>query len=198
MLKRNVLLCTLAVLVATVSSCIFDADEGGPPPEDNRKFEDLTERWHVINNLELAYNKRYINQYDRILDENFTFFLTPGDVGGGLPEQWGRPEELQYNGLLFSSEPPAEFPRCKSIQMDVLWEPAENLQWVEITPGSAPTEKWYTATIFYEFKFEMEPDNTYIANPGAKAQFTVRDAGPFEGKASHWQLVEFRDLGGAP
>jgi len=200
MLKRNILLCTLTGLIAAVSSCIFDPDPGKKPPCEgcNQEYQDLTERWHVLNNLELAYTRRHINQYNRILDANFTFFLTPGDVGGGLPENWGRADELKYNTDLLNAQldENSPFPRCKSIQMDVQWE--KGLQWVEITPGSAPDETWYTATVFYDFKFEMEPDNTYINNPGAKGQFTVRDAGPFEGKPSHWQLVEFRDLGGAP
>jgi hypothetical protein len=48
--------------------------------------------------------------------------------------------------------------------------------------------------VFYEFKFDMEPDDTYIAVPGARAQFTVRNTGTED--APLWKLVEMRDLGG--
>ena len=47
--------------------------------------------------------------------------------------------------------------------------------------------------MFYDFQIDVEPDMTYINNPGAKAQFTIRNAGTEE--APLWKLVEFRDLG---
>ena len=178
-------ICALLACEDTVDPC----NDCPPPPPS---FQDLTEPSDVLNNLELAYNKRMINRYDELLDVNFTFFLTPGDVGGGLPENWGRADELQYNSFLFDATPPAPFPRCKSVQVDIQWE--DNLQWVEIPSPGPPIEKWYMTTVFYDFKFEMEPDNTYLNSPGSKAQFTVRNAAPTD-SPQHWQLVEMRDLG---
>ena len=66
------------------------------------------------------------------------------------------------------------------------------MTWVEVTPPNSD-ETWYTATLYMDFKVDVEGDLTYISNPGTKAQFTVRNAGT--DLAPHWQLVEMRDLG---
>jgi len=79
--------------------------------------------------------------------------------------------------------------------MDIRAE--EGVSWTQFNPASAPSETWYSTTLFYDFKIQIDP-NTYIPLPGAKAVFTVRDAGPRGKYAHHWQLVEFRDLGGNP
>jgi hypothetical protein len=47
--------------------------------------------------------------------------------------------------------------------------------------------------VFYDFSIEVEPDTKYIPFAGAKAQFTVRNAGTEANK--NFKLVEFRDLG---
>jgi hypothetical protein len=195
MLKRPFLTVLVIAMVATTASCIFDPDPPGKvPPPPSQKFQNLSEKWHVLNNIELAYTKRVIGKYDELMDESFTFFLSTGDVGGGLPAQWDRTTEYTTNDNLFAQEPPGDLPRCKDIDMDVHWENNDGdptVVWIEITtPGG---EKWYTTTVFYDFQIDVEPDMTYINNPGAKAQFTIRNAGTEE--APVWKLVEFRDLG---
>lgn len=192
MLKRNILLCALAILVASVSACIFSPDEKPPveKPKPVQNIQDLTQREHVFNNIEVAYNKRNINYYQGVLDPNFTFFLSTGDVNNGLPVSWNRPDEIDVNTKLFDQNN-TTLP-CQSIYMDIRTE--DGISWIEVIPESAPTETWYQTTLYYDFKFEISP-NTYIPLTGAKAVFTVRDAGPYGEYAHHWQLVEFRDLG---
>jgi len=162
-----------------------------PPPV--AQFQNLTEPEHVLNNFELAYNKRNISQYDKILDVDFTFFLTPGDVDGGLPDRWGRAEEVQYNTDLLNTNHAGSI-RCKAVFVDLQFEP-DKIEWTALTPASAPDETWYFATIDYRFRFDFEPDTQYESGIDTNAQFTVRNAGT--DAAPHWQLVEFRDLGGA-
>jgi len=198
MLKRSLLLCGLSVLALLVSSCLFDPDET-PPPDDGKKpvtRQDLSERWHVLNNIEYAYQTRRVDIYDELLNTDFTFFFSPGDVGGGSPETFSRTEEKEATSRLFISNeqtqnPPPD-PVCSDMNLDLVFEP-ENLNWVEVIPEGFPDEKWYTTTVFYRFTFEIEPNTTYIAQNGAKAQFTIRN-NPSGGK-NHWELVEFRDLG---
>ncbi len=190
MLKRLTLLCAIAILVASVASCIFDPSEDKKKPVPDNPFFNLTEREHVLYNIETSYNKRRIDYYNGLLDANFTFFLSPGDVGGGLPESWNRADEIDVNTKLFDKNN-TELP-CQSIFMDLRIE--DGVSWISITPASAPTETWYQTTLYYDFKFEISP-NTYIPLTGARAVFTVRDAGPTGKYDHHWQLVEFRDLG---
>jgi hypothetical protein len=79
------------------------------------------------------------------------------------------------------------------MDLKIDWKDADGhstVQWSEQVSG---TETWYYTTVFYHFTIKIG-DTTYIPNAGAKAQFTVRDAGT-NGKHL-WKLVEFRDLGG--
>lgn len=208
MLKRTLPLFLLLAITITAGSCIFDpSSEGGEKPiPPSRPFLDRTQQWHVINNIELSYNKRKIDPYNALLDENFTFFLYSGDVGGTVPESWGREVEVQANTNLFSQQPPGDLAPCKNIRMNIQWEkdPASAkpepdpvlLSWIRLdNSGPNSDETWYTTTLFYDFDITVdiannEEDLTYQTNNGAKAQFTVR-----QGSDGKWMLVEFRDLG---
>ena len=175
----------LAVMTMIAVACKDDTVKpGGGPPES------VDARQQVILNIEKAYNQRRIDSLDQALDANFTFYLATGDVGNGLPESWDRVEEVYVNSRLFDKNY-AVLP-AQSIFMDIRTE--NGVKWIESNPESAPDETWYSATLYYNFKFEISP-NTYIPNQGSKAVFTVRDAGT--PTAHHWQLVEIRDLGGS-
>jgi hypothetical protein len=143
--------------------------------------QDLSHKTDVLNNIEYAYNKRQTNVYDALLDDAFTFFYTDSDVvGGGTPVQWGRPDELATTSGVLSA--------ASSIDLALDWR--DGVTWSEQEAG---IETWYFTTVFYHFTIKIG-DTTYIPNAGAKAQFTVRNAGTAE--QPHWKLVEFRDLGG--
>jgi hypothetical protein len=192
------MLCGLVVTALFFSSCLLDPKEDPPGDDVNQSTlvrKDLTQKWHVLNNIEYAYKQRSLEAYNELLNTDFTFFFAPGDVGGEIPAQWNRSEDYNANEGLFNSnsqpEPPAD-PVCRSIRLDLQYDP-DTMQWVEVVPEEFPSETWYTTTVFYTFTFEMLPDDTYIAQPGAKAQFTVRN-NPQNG-TDHWELVEFRDLG---
>ena len=152
MLKKPLLLLMLIVLVAATASCLFDPEEKPPTddPPNNQKFENLSQQWHVLNNIELAYSKRRLDKYDQLLDNDFTFFLFSGDVGGDVPESWDRDTEVSANENLFSTEqPPAPLKRCLGIRMNIQWEDNEgkpNLAWIELTPPNS-SETWYTTTV---------------------------------------------------
>ena len=183
----------LVVLVMGTSSCFLNPEEKttDDPPTGGGSFEELTTKEAVLNNLELSYTRQSRDPYDELLDPVFTFFFSPGDVGGNIPEQWGRVDELSVAALLFDkSLNSPDYPTCRSIRMDLKFE--SGVQWVEVIPEDYPTETWYTTTIYYEFTFEMNPDQTYIAVPGSQAQFTVRNTGTDVAPA--WKLVEWRDL----
>jgi hypothetical protein len=191
MMNNLLRVCVLMVAMTALFAVACDDPESPPPGEPGPSFQNLTERSHVLNNLQAAYNTRSLTKYQELLDANFTFFLAPGDVGGGMPEQWGRTDEVSIHTALFNPNYGGPAPRCTKIIMDVVFE--DGLTWTAVTPASAPTETWYTTTVFYDFGFDMEPDTHYSNGPGAKVVFTVRNAGTDD--YPHWQLVEMRDLG---
>lgn len=175
------------LLVLLLSGC--DADPIRPEGRQAPTFVPLTSRSAVLNNVEVGWNKRRADKIDELLDANFIFFFAAGDVGGEIPPQWNRATDLASVTALFNSNtvPPTSGPVCTSVRVDL---DLDDVTWVEVPgPAAAAGEVWYTTTVFYTFTFEMEPDNTFIAQNGAKAEFTVRQVG------EEWRLVEWRDLG---
>jgi hypothetical protein len=186
--------------ILTLGSIVFavacgDDPTEPPQPDQGLRWMELTTRAAVLNNIEYAYNKRNIGAMNELVDESFTFFFAPGDVGGSIPERWFRSNELDATSRLFSShlqpDPPVD-PVCRTILVDIAFN--DETEWLPVSPEDFPGETWYTATVFYTFTFEVEPDVTYLPQNGARSQFTVRDVA--DGSAEEWRLVEWRDLGG--
>jgi hypothetical protein len=193
------LLFTAAMLSSLLTSCIFDPKDDPCEDCDGDTSQTylpvpLESRTGVLNNLEVAYNRRHLNKYMEVLDTGFTFFFYSGDVGGEIPAQWDRESEEQSNKNLFDvnyddTDPSDGIqPPVSKIFMDVKWE--DGVQWQTVTQDDG--EKWYTATVFYNFDFQVGADDHFVNNPGSKAQFTVRNNGTDQ--APDWKLVEFRDL----
>lgn len=172
---------TVALLLLALGLACSD-DSTTPPPPPESAVRNLTQKSDVLANLEYAYNKRRADVYDDMLDNSFTFFYTEGDVGSGTPVQWGRDVESSVTTGLFNG----------ASDIDLTLSFHDGVTWSTQVSGS---ETWYYTTVFYHFTIKIG-DATYIPNSGAKAQFTVRDAGSQGDYAHHWQLVEFRDLGG--
>jgi hypothetical protein len=184
----------LLLSLAFVPAC-GDDPASPPPPDNSPKLLALTSRVAVLNNIEVAWNMRNVTAYDALLDANFSFYFAPGDVGGDIPVQWGRVDEMRSASCLFTSKNGAtpdcpNAPQCRSIRMDLQYD---EVQWGQIIPDQFPDEIWYTTTVPYTFTFKMEPDQTYTNEGNAQAEFTVRNVGT--DSDPHWQLVEFRDLG---
>jgi hypothetical protein len=183
MLKRITSLGCAALLLAALSSCIFDPapkGDGPPPPSKYRLIEPRVNKSDVLNNIEFAYNKKQIDPYDRLLDDNFNFFYTDTDGGNSTPVQWGRDVEKPATQKVFEN----------ATTVDLTLDYHDGVTWSQQISGS---ETWYYTTVFYHFTIKIG-DTTFIPNAGAKAQFTVRNAGTAENP--DWKLVEFRDLGG--
>ncbi len=181
--------------VALLPACSDDPiSPPPPPPTPEQEIQPLTTRNAVLNNIEYAYGHRGIGIFpiDELLDDDFTFYLSTRDVNGGLPAQWSRIDELSLTRALFESNTAPIGPVARSLRFFLEFN--DDTEWVEIVPQSAPTETWYAATVFYSFTVEMEPDNTFISVPGAKAEFVVREVATSSG--NRWRLVAWRDLGG--
>jgi hypothetical protein len=182
--RQTITLVVFAVGAALALSCGDDSTGpvGGTPTSVKK---DLSNKSDVLNNIEYAYNKKNMPTYNELLDDNFTFFYTDNSVGGGTPVQWGRPDEVTTTSGLLAA--------ATSIDLTLDWRDSQGssvVQWSEQISGS---ETWYYATVFYHYTIKIG-NYTYIPNAGAKAQFTVRNAGTTENPK--WKLVEFRDLGG--
>lgn len=182
----------LFVVAASLLACDDTTDPACDPcPPPAPTFKSLRTREAVINNLELSYNNRNVARFEDLLDTAFTFYLAPGDVGGSIPPQWGRTDEMAITTLLFdASLDDSRYPTCRRIRVNMDFE--DGVDWIDVLPAAFPTETWYAATVSYDFTIEMKPDNTYISAAGSSARLTVRNAGTED--APHWRLVEWWDL----
>jgi hypothetical protein len=163
--------------------------------QNTQAFQALTTREAVLHNLELAWSKRNADKIDELLDDDFAFYLSQSDVHNGLPPVWDRATEMAATADLLTSNtaPAPSGPVCSRVSADIRFD--DDLIWTEVPiPAAASGEVWYSTTVFYTFTFEMEPDDTYIAVPGAEAEFVVRRVATERG--DRWRLVEWRDIGG--
>jgi hypothetical protein len=175
---RGIALCVGLAGAVTLSAC---SDDTGPPPNGPHphQFEDLSEKWHVLNNFELAHNKRMIYRYDELIDDNYTFFFDTTKNGSPTTIQWGRPDDVTITTGLFSV--------VDKLELDLV--DLEKPVWTEMTVSDSET--WYTTTLYYSFVVKIGA-TTYTSVSPAQMSFTVRNAGTVD--KPRWKLVELRDL----
>jgi hypothetical protein len=178
----------MALAALALVSCEDDPQRPtGPIPT----LPEAIAREDVLTLLQSACNDRHVTLYSKVLDADFTFYFAPGDVGGRVPPDWGRAEEMDAVGRMFKDSGSPGYPRVTSLSMDIDFE--TTIQWVEVIPASGAQESWFSATCFYDMVMAVSTGDDYITVPGTKAQFTVRNAGT-EAEPK-WRLVEMRDLG---
>jgi hypothetical protein len=157
----------------------------GPP-----KIQDPQDPIDVLYNVQLSYNQRNIAQYDKLLDTDFVFYPSAKDVVAGLPDHWGRAEDVLYTSRMFDKGYTGAY-RMKSITFDVDFE--NGVQWVAIVPDAHPKETWYATTGYYTFDIVIDPDTHYLTERGSRAEFVVRDTSA--DATPSYRLVELHDLG---
>lgn len=191
---NKLLMVFIAAALALTPACSEDNPAALEPiPRPPCDYCDLSEKSHVLANIEYAYTKRNWTVYEELLNEDFTFVLHPGIVGGGIPAEWNRATELTVTRRLFESNAQPDspsYPVCRSVLLNLQYD--ETLTWVEVNPVDFPGDTWYAATLPYSYVFEMSPPRTLASRSGAKAEFTVRNVGTDQ--APRWELVKLKDL----
>ena len=94
---------TLALLVWVVGGCGDESDLVVPGPEKTvYPFPESPDQ--LMANFIAAYTARDLEGYALVLHEDFRFVLARSAVAGGLPESWGRSEELRIAANMFGGE----------------------------------------------------------------------------------------------
>jgi hypothetical protein len=172
-------LVALALGLACTLLCACDSDTVRPKNVALPVYDDLTEKVHVLHNLELAVNQRDYAHYVDVLDPvDFVFFFAT--AGGGMPALWGYQEEIESAFKMFNKG--GTHP-ILSIAVDLV--DFETAQWVEFDPGDYPG--WYATTVYYKLAVETEGE-TYVSPTAARAQFRVR-----QDDGDKWRLVYWHD-----
>jgi hypothetical protein len=192
--KRALAVLTIGVL-PLFGSCIFDAekavvDDGGGGVE----YRPLDKRDNVLHNLELAYNQRNFEEYQKLFDNSgvFLFFFSPTDVSQGFVQNssWDIGRELEATARLFDRTPSSGDLLASKITLELTYTKDTEGQdnWQPFEPPAYPGETWYQKSVEYRLDVKVD-DNTYTQNEAIFAMFTVRQ----KPGASIWQIVEWKD-----
>jgi len=195
MSKRTAYLLVLIIAaVGLVSSCILDPKE--KPPDDTtpptRTYQDLTERDHVLNNLELAYNEKKIDRYEELLDSAFVFYFSPADYNdpdNPTDVSWDRGEERRSANNIFSG---AGSNPVEALDLRLSY-PDEN--WTAIDPDDLvnyPDQTWYYKSVVYNLSVETQNGTTY-KGIDLKAAFIIRQVVRKSDGKQIWQIMRWRD-----
>jgi hypothetical protein len=192
MTKRSILiLLSLVVAAGLTTSCILDPKEekGGGEDPTPVVFKDLSQKDHVLYNLELAYNERDFIEYNKLLDDSFVFIFSEADFNNGDVEfsQWDRADEFAVNEKILDPNLAGD-KRVISIDLDI--EYADD-NWTEQPPNEVhPDESWFFQTVVYNLTIKTADDWEHRAN-GLRAQFYIRWA--TYDKGEHWRIILWRD-----
>ena len=191
MYKRSFLiLLSLIVFAGLTTSCILDPKEQKNDDVNKPKVEykDLSEKDHVLFNLELAYNERNFSEYDKLLDDSFVFILSEADYNSGEVDvqQWERDREISVNAQIF--DPNLNDPDLRVISIDLSLDYAAD-NWTEQPENEDhPGESWYFKTVDYNLVVKTADDWEHRAI-GLQAEFTVR----WDDERGWWRVVLWRD-----
>jgi hypothetical protein len=181
---------TVTLLACAMLVSCNDPEAPAPtPPKKDPVFNDLSQKEHVVQNLVGAYLTRDNEEYERVLDPEFRFYFSDGDVSDGLPEEgWSRTQDLASTANLLDPDNP-EPNRIVSIDLDVN---SENLVWQAVADTLLADTLLATNTT-YSFAFRTANDISYITYGAPQVQFFVRNVGT--DAAPQWRLVRWHDVG---
>lgn len=183
----------LMLSVAVVSSC-SDSDDKviGVDPSPS-KYENLSERDHVLANLELSYNDRNLERLVELLDEDFVFHFSPSDIREGYVavEQWNRAAEVSATTNLFDTIYDGPWPPASAIELSLVYSDSDT-SWKALTPEDQekyPGETWYVKPVLYSMI--VTAGDFSIGGVRIPACFVVRSV-DVDGRTI-WRIVEWYD-----
>ena len=182
-MKTFLLLCVLTAMV--LLSC--EADRTTPTDVKQKvEYKNLQNKDDVLYNLELAYNERDIDEYEKLLDIGFAFVFSRDDYRGGYtPPHWGDASEIDANRKILD---PNLDGASRVLSIDLSLDYPEG-NWSPENPNlDHPGETWYVKTVDYEMVMKTA-DNWEHRAIGYQAQFKIR----WDDSASRWAIVLWSD-----
>jgi hypothetical protein len=164
------------------------------PAQTTGSFENLTEQWHPLNNLEVAYEQRNIDRYRQALDpDHYTFFFSPADFSSGkTDEYWDYTVDTWAAERMFDPQLPDISKRAVILEFDLVFD-KDALTWNPVQPDSTPSETWHETTVGYTYFIALgDGVRAYVQPPGASVTITVRQ----DPDDDLWRIAEITDLPG--
>ncbi len=149
---KMALACMLIMSMCAMLGCIFGPEnkKERPPEPPELKYEDLTEKEHVVFNLVLSYKKLDIEHYAELLHEDYIWY----NQEGSDPEFLTRDQDIDATNGIFNSKKfghPDENKRILRLQLEIWdgsWSTIDSLE------GQPCADCWYTRRL-YDITLEM-------------------------------------------
>ncbi len=218
MITKLLIACVALVLMFGATSC---GDDNPVVPSNPSPFRNLTQKDHILLNLETAYNKMNFAQVERMLADDFTFYFSREDVqlGNVRVPSWDKVSELKATAHMFNLVPLSAAQRVSSTRVEqttlghvkAVYEPP--VSWVE--PIAAVTlnlhflegdSAWIAlpppdaAAPMGEPNFQKTMSYVFTAAAGSVTFMnsmaiaaTIRIRSTQEGGRTVWQIVEWYD-----
>jgi hypothetical protein len=185
MMRRRPALAAIVIAFVAIAGC--DGDPARPKKKAVPSgYNNLTEKVDVLHNLQQAMNDMNVARYVEVLDpDQFTFFFSPGDVGGSVPESWGFSADSVCATHMLGGGGGVTNNAILDISLELV--DFENATWVEFNPIDYPG--WFEATVIYAFHMETEQDRTYITSGVPRAQIRIKQDG-----GGKWRIVQWNDI----
>jgi hypothetical protein len=156
----------LSALVVT--GCPFTPEQGGGGGGQPKDFWNRTSATGLLHNLQKAYEKRNIAEYESLLATDFVFQLSNEDVVGHpeWPSQWGRDQEILVQSRMFDNESVQKLTLAFDVA-DSVWDPADDMYTTLIsnvslyllgsTPGHPEVKEYRVVNGRSKFWFRKNP-----------------------------------------
>ena len=178
-----------------MTSCLLDPENKKGPGSDPTPtvYEDLTQKDHVLLNLDKAYNEMNIDEYKRLLVNEFTFFFSQEDIDSNLVQNvsWGRLAEEEATSNMFNRVPSTkEGFVIDRIDLRLDYTPGDDVWIREVgSPGNHEGEDWYERTVTYNMTITAG-DESFIS-VDIIASFVIKQVDV--NGAMIWKIVAWRD-----
>lgn len=163
--KTRYLIMSLLIISLFAPGCILSpkGDPPTPPPPDT-EYGDLTSKDHVITNLGKSYNEANIDEYIKIIHNDYLWYNQAEDVLGGAEEFVLRDEDVLATSNMFAAKN-GNHPDPNML-IDKLTLTLYPGSWTQITEiEGTPCEDCWTTTREYFMTVVMSGvDMTYNAN----------------------------------
>jgi len=180
-----------AILITAVLTLSCEADRAAPYTPVDKGWPTVKD--DVLHSLELSYNERNLQEYDKLLDDNFVMIFSATDVSEGVtPDQWGREKEVDVTRQMFDPNHPNPNLRITSIDCSLDYEPGD---WEEETANpDHPDESWWRKTVTYYLIMKWDEVGWERRGIGLKAEIVIR----WDPDRKDWRIVLFRDGADTP
>jgi|WetSurMetagenome_2_1015567.scaffolds.fasta_scaffold77516_3 hypothetical protein len=116
-IRRSLVLLPLLLML---TGCPFSPDHSTRPPIiPDSPYHARTSISDVLYNLKLSYNEKNIEEYRLLLNDEYTYVFDPKDVGhNGIPDSWGKADDILSAEHLFSKQPNLDGYKMEAISLN--------------------------------------------------------------------------------